>query len=238
MSELGTAYIQVVPSAQGISGSISNLFNGEASSAGDEVGGVFGNNLLGAMKGALTGAAVAGAVSALKNTVLNVASAGDEIDKMSQKVGLSAKAYQEWDYVLKISGTEMSSMTTGLKTLTNKLDDAKNGSSSAQEMFAKLGLSMDDLSTMSREDIFGAAIKGFQGMADTTERAALANDLFGRSGQNLTPLFNQSAESTAQLIENFNELGGVMSDDSVKASADLTDAMTTFKSALDGTKII
>ena len=69
-----------------------------------------------------------GALFAFAN---NSAQSADEIDKMSQKVGMSAKAYQEWDYVLQISGTEMSSMTTGLKTLTNKFDDAVNGSDSA-----------------------------------------------------------------------------------------------------------
>ena len=34
-------------------------------------------------------------VSGLKD----VASYGDEVDKMSQKLGLSKQAYQEWDYV-------------------------------------------------------------------------------------------------------------------------------------------
>ena len=93
----------------------------------------------------------------------------------------NTKSYQEWDYVMKICGTEMSSMTTGLKTLTNKLDDAKNGSESAQAMFAALGISMEDMQKMSREDLFKASIAGLQKMGDSTERAALANDLFGKS---------------------------------------------------------
>lgn len=194
-------------------------------------------------KGAM-GAAVAG-VGALAagvgivstkfvSATKDVAEYGDSVDKMSQKVGMSSKAYQEWDYVMQISGTEMSNMTTGLKTMTNKLDDAKNGSKDAQEMFSKLGLSMDDLSNMSREDVFSAVISGFQGMADSTERAALANDLFGKSGQELTPLFNTSAEETARLKDEVNALGGVMSDEAVKASADFQDQMTALKTSMTG----
>lgn len=138
---------------------------------------------------AAAGAAVTGAfVSSARKT----ADFGDKVDKMSQKLGLSTDAYQKWDYVLNLAGTEMSSMTTGLKTLTNKIDDAKNGGADAQEMFDKLGISMDELNKMSREEAFEATIKGFQGMEDSTERAALANDLFGRSGQNLTPLDRKS----------------------------------------------
>ena len=164
------------------------------------------------------------------------ATAGDEIDKTSQKLGMSAEAYQEWDYVLGQSGVDISSMTTGLKTLTNQIDDAKNGSTKAQERFAKLGISMSDLSSMSREDVFAAVVSGMQGMADTTERAALANDLFGKSGQNLTPLFNETAESTEALKQAAHDLGFVMSDEAVKASADFKDSLDTLQRTFSGVK--
>lgn len=183
---------------------------------------------------AAVGAAIAAVGAAILKGVDDVSKYGDEVDKMSQKLGLSAEAYQKWDYVLKISGTEMSSMTTGLKTLTNKLDDAKNGSASAQQMFAKLGLSMEDVASMSREDIFEATIRSLAEMEDSTERAALANDLFGRSGQNLAPLFNLTNEEIDELISNTEELGMVMSDDAVKASAEYQDALTTLKGTMGG----
>ena len=127
-------------------------------------------------------------------------------------------------------------MTTGLKTLTNQIDDAKNGSSQAAERFAKLGISMDDLSSMSREDIFAKVIEGMQGMADSTDRAALANDLFGKSGQELTPLFNETAESTAALKQQAHDLGMIMSDEAVAASADFNDSLDTLKRTFTGVK--
>lgn len=158
----------------------------------------------------------------------------DEIDKTSQKVGMSTKAYQEWDYVLKISGTEMSNMTTGLKTLTNKFDDAKKGGKGAVDAFAKLGLKMEDIQDLSREDLFGTVITAFQNMEDSADRAALANELFGKSGQDLTPLFNTTAEETRKLIEEVNHLGGVMSEDAVKDGAAFQDSLTALKTAFAG----
>lgn len=179
------------------------------------------------------GAAVTGVlVSGAKQT----ADYGDNVDKMSQKLGLSVEGFQKWDYVLKIAGTDINSMSTGLKTLTNKIDDAKNGSSGAQEMFSKLGLSMDELNEMSREEVFEATIKGFQGMADSTERAALANDLFGKSGQNLTPLFNQTAEDTEKQLELAEKYGMVMPEAAVKASAAFEDSLTTMSMTFTGLK--
>ena len=40
---LGTAYVQIVPTTQGISGSISNVLGGEAQSAGTSMGGKIGS---------------------------------------------------------------------------------------------------------------------------------------------------------------------------------------------------
>jgi hypothetical protein len=48
-----------------------------------------------------------------------VASYGDNIDKMSQKMGMSASAYQEWDAVMQHSGTSMETMKSSMKTLAN-----------------------------------------------------------------------------------------------------------------------
>lgn len=237
-ADIAKAYVQIIPSSDGIKGQLTELMGGEAEKAGKSSGGKLGKALgkgfAAAATGLATGTAAMGAAFAAATT--QTAAYGDNIDKMSQKLGLSTTSFQQWDYVLSQSGADINSMGTGLKTLTNKLDDAKNGSSSAQEMFAKLGLSMDDLNNMSREEVFENVIYGFQGMADSTERAALANDIFGRSGQELTPLFNTSVEDTKAMIAATEEYGMVMSEDAVKASANFTDSLDTLKRTFGGLK--
>lgn len=56
--ELAKAYVQIVPSAEGIQGSITSLLGGEASRAGDSAGTVLGSRLVSTMKTVLGGAAV------------------------------------------------------------------------------------------------------------------------------------------------------------------------------------
>ena len=246
---IARAYVEIIPSMQGsqrqIASDLGATLEPATKEAGEKSGKTFGTSLAKGLKATaavITGAmaaATAGAVAAGKafmNSAKQTANMADEIDKTSQKLGLSSKSYQEWDYVMKICGTEMSSMTTGLKTLTNKLDDAKNGSKDAQKMFGALGISMEDLKTMTREDLFAKTIAGFQSMSDSTERAALANDLFGKSGQNLAPLFNMTAEETQGLIDKANDLNMIMSDDAVKAGASYKDSLTTLEGAMTGLK--
>ena len=239
---LGSAYVQIIPSAEGISGSITGLLKDESKDAGEKSGGIFSSGFAGKVgKGLAVGtAAVAGfsaaASAALGSAVSKTADFGDHIDKMSQKLGFSTESFQKWDYVLQLSGVSIDNMQGGIKTLTNKLDDAKNGRKSAIASFERIGLSMEELQGMSREDIFGAAIKQLQGMEDSTERAALANDLFGRSGQELTPLLNQSADATAELMTQAERYGMIMSEEAVKASAAFNDSVTTMQMTITGLK--
>lgn len=179
---------------------------------------------------AITSAAIAAGTGFAKFAEKS-ASTADEIDKMSQRLGLSKKGYQEWAYVLSQSGVDVNSMQVGMKTLTNSIDDAINGNDAAIEKFKRLGISIDDLKGKSREDIFSMTITGLQNVADGTEKAALANDMFGRSGQEIIPLLNETAESTEALKNKANELGMVMSDDVVDSGVSLTDTLDTLKRA-------
>jgi hypothetical protein len=243
------ATVEIIPSMRGAQETISKELGAISGSSASEAGQKIGSSLSSGMGTALkagvatvgvaaaaVGTAVVAGTKAFVDSAQEVSAYGDEIDKMSQKLGLSKQAYQEWDYVLQLSGTEMSSMTTGLKTLTNKLDDAKNGSKDAQEMFSQLGISMDELQSMSREDLFSATIAGFQQMADSTDRAALANDLFGKSGQNLAPLFNTTTDATKQMIKEAHDYGMIMSDEAVTASADFQDSMLKMQNTISGLK--
>ena len=58
MPDLGTAYVQIVPSAKGISGSISNILNGEADSAGSSAGSLIGSSLIKTLSGVIAAAGI------------------------------------------------------------------------------------------------------------------------------------------------------------------------------------
>lgn len=152
----------------------------------------------------------------------SVASVGDNIDKQSQKLGISAKAYQEWDAILGHCGASIDSMKGGMKTLTKAIAD---GSDDQVAAFQAIGLSLDQVKSMSTEDVFSAVITGLQGMEEGATRSQLATTLLGKAGQELGPLLNTSAEDTEKMRQAVNELGGVMSDDAVAASASFKDAL-------------
>ena len=74
---------------------------------------------------ALGTTAIAGTKSLVEGTMA-VAEYGDNIDKMSQKLGISAEAYQEWDFILQHSGASIDGLKAGMKTLSVQMTSASD----------------------------------------------------------------------------------------------------------------
>ena len=233
-TELAKAYVQIVPSAEGISGSLSKVLDGEATSAGKSAGGKFSSAMGGFLKtGAAAlaglGTAAVGVGTALTNQAASVAAYGDNIDKMSQKMGMSAEAYQEWDAVMQHSGTSMETMKASMKTLANAAE-------TNNKAFKELGITENDLKNMNQEQLFEATIAGLQQVDDTTQRTYLAGKLLGKGATELGALLNTSAEDTQAMRDRVHELGGVMSDEAVKNSAAFQDSLQDLQTSFAGVK--
>ncbi len=228
-TELATYYVQIVPSADGIQGKISEAMGNEAEKAGTESGSKFASKLSAAIGGgaAMVASAATALYGAVTSGITNLASYGDNIDKMSQKFGISAQAYQEWDAILQHSGTSIEAMKPAFKNLASL---AENNAVA----FEQLGISQEQVATMSTEDLFSATITALQGMEEGSQRTALATELLGKAGMELGPLLNTTAEDTEAMRQAVNDLGGVLSDDAVKDAAAFQDALQDMQTSMQG----
>ena len=240
--EVAKAFVTIVPSMEGSQATITKELTGvtnEASEkAGSEGGAKFGDKFAGAIKGAgavigaamtaVTGAAIATG-KAFLDSANEVAAYGDQVDKMSQKMGISAQSYQEWDFIMQHAGASIDSLKGSMKTLATAAE-------TGNDAFEKLGISQEQIASMSQEDLFAATIAGLQNVTDDTERTYLASQLLGKGATELGALFNMSAEETEALRQQVHDLGGVMSDEAVKDAAAYQDAMQNMQTSLDGVK--
>lgn len=239
MPVVASATLEVTPVLAGAQQSLTQQLTGASVQAGDKAGQESGTKFASSMakKIAVGSVAVAGAVTAVGGALVSTASKtaqyGDNIDKASQKLGVSSSFYQEWEAVLQHSGTSMDKMGGSFKKLANASQDASDDQVKA---FERIGLSMEDVKNMSTEDLFSSVINGLQGMEEGSERTATATELLGKGAMELGPLFNTSAEDTQAMIDRVNDLGGVMSEDAVKASARYQDSLQDMQTAFDGVK--
>lgn len=177
--------------------------------------------------------AVGTAAAAVGTTIVKQTTAtaryGDNIDKMSQKMNMSTDAYQEWDAVLQHCGTSIESMQNSMKTLATAAE-------TGNKAFEQLGISQEQIAGMSEEQLFETTISALQGVESETERTYLASKLLGRGATELGPLLNMSAEETDEMRQRVHELGGVMSEDAVKAAAAYSDSLQDMQTAFAGLK--
>ena len=175
--------------------------------------------------------AATAATTAVVGLANDAAGTADEIDKMSQKIGISAEAYQEWSYVMGQNGMDVEKLSTGMKTLVSQMDSAASGSASAQENFNKLGISIYDSSgkLKDQETILNETMHALADMENGTEKARLATELFGKAGIEMMPMLNQGSGAMDELTQRAHDLGLVMSDEAVSAGVNLGDTIDDIK---------
>lgn len=201
----------------------------------EKTSGKLGNIAATAGKVALgVGAATATGAAALMGMAKKAAETTDEIDKMSQRLGISRESYQELDFVLSQSGVDINSFQTGMKSLLKNMDAVTEGNKTAIENFDKLGIAVQntDGTMRSQEEVLFETIQAFQGMEDSAEKSRLAQELFGKQGQEILPLLNSEAGSLEEMRQQAQDLGLVLSDDTINAGVQFTDTMDQVQRSL------
>lgn len=178
--------------------------------------------------------AVAAGIAAVATSAIVLATKAsettDRIDKMSQRLGLSRQGFQEWEFVLSQAGTSIDTVQIGMKTLSQRMNEANEGAGKGADIFKQLGIRITE--SMTQEEAFNVTIKALQNMEDGVKKAALAQELFGRTGQELLPLLNSTAKSTEELKNKAQELGLILGDDAINAGVMFTDQMDQIKRAM------
>lgn len=181
-------------------------------------------------------AAVAGAVGfSLQSAVTGFAQAGDGLDKMSARLGISAVKLQEWSFAATHAGAAPEDLEDALKDLSEKIAEAAGGDTGdAAQLFSALGISVKDASGKIRpaSDIFEEVADAIQRNEDPALRTKMAMVLMGDSGRKLIPMLSGGAQGLDDMAKQAHDLGLVMNEDAVAAAAKMTDHMDDMKASV------
>lgn len=184
-----------------------------------------------AVAGFATG--VVAASAALAGLAVNFINAGSEIDDNAQKLGISTDAYQYWSLVLQRAGSDASNLSIVIRNLTTFTNNLSTGQADALLTLQKLGIGYEDFMKMNTEEQLYAIVEALQGMEDQTEKVQIAQEIFGnRVYQELLPLLNMEQGSLEDLREEFEELGLILSEDTIKQIAAVGDKIDNFTNSL------
>lgn len=197
-----------------------------AKSSAGEMARAFAGRINPAMLGAAGAAAgVALLTRGIREAVTATAKYGDEIGKASKRTGIGVEELQRLKHAADLSGADISSLETATKQMANALQMAGQGSKQYVDSLRVLGLSYEQLRGQSPDEQLRRIMEALAGVKDASTRAALAQDMFGRSGTQLLPMLSSGAAGLRTMREEADKLG-LMTAKQVQAAEDFQDAMT------------
>ena len=165
--------------------------------------GAAGASAMNALRMIAPAASVAGLVAMGKRTL----DAADALSKMSQRTGVAVPELAKFQKAANLSDVSMEKVGKSLGLLSKGMVAAKDGTGPAAEAFQKLGINVTDANGKLRSsgDVMIDIAERFKNMPDGAEKAAMAMQLFGKSGMDLIPMLNMGGEAIRKLGTNMTQ---------------------------------
>lgn len=168
-------------------------------------------------------AAVAAAIVKAEKKLMSItkesAAYAKEIKTLASVTGQSTEQIQEFQYASDMIGVSYDRVKDSLKEITNKMQEAQNGSEDTAGAFKTLGVEIEntDGSLRSADSVFYDVIDSLGNMHNQAQRDALAMDLMSESAQELNPLIEVGSEGLKKYTDEAHEMGYVLDNEAIAA---------------------
>jgi hypothetical protein len=175
--------------------------------------------------GGFTIANFIGRISTALNTL-------DETSKRALKLNLDVSQVRGLELAADLSGLAVEKLTTSYAKLSKSIDMANKGGRTQVETFEKLGIDAEALGQLSLDKQFQSIAVGLDNIQDKTTKAAVALELFGKSGLELLPLLAGGGQGIVAAMKDAQRLGGFISNQEAQSVEASNDAFTRLQFTL------
>lgn len=188
------------------------------------------------LAGAAIAAGITVAAGAISVMVKQSIDAADEASKLATAAGVTTEAFTGLQFAADLSGVSTQELSSALARLNKTSSEVAAGTEKQAALFKVLGVAVKDSAGNMRasDAILGDLADRFQEMPDGVNKAAVAMEIFGRSGTKLIPLLNSGSAGIAELTAQAEKLGLVISDEQAKASERFNDSLSVLGSVSSG----
>lgn len=154
----------------------------------------------------------------------------DSIAKTADKLGISTKALQEWQYVAELSGVEAGTLNKSILNFQKGLGDAAKGTGLLKDdlMRMSIGIKNADGSLRGVDDIMPEFLDKLGRMEDITDRNSIAMNAWGARGTTMINVALAGAAGIDKMRKAANDLGLVIDDKLLRQSEQVNDQFSTF----------
>lgn len=167
------------------------------------------------------------AYSSVKNVIVSltsdIAKQGAEIVDTSKKLRIGTQELQEMRFAAQRAGVPIEAMESGIVKLAKGMEEARqNGAGPFNDALKQLQIPLQSLDGASVTEQMGIIADALNKVEDNGKATAIAMDLFGKSGYELSPLLSEGSSGIRKLTDDAHKLGFVLDEASLSA-ADLAD---------------
>lgn len=183
------------------------------------------------------GAAITAGLGAIR--IASLTETLDQLDDLSEKSGIAVERLSALRFAGETVGTPLEDIAVGARKLAQNMAAAAGGSKEAQAAFEAIGVSVRTTSGSLRDtdEVLLDVADRFASYKDGAAKAALAQEIFGKSGERLIPLFNQGRDGIQQLTTQAQKLGAIYSSDVTRRAAELNDNIEKLKIASEAAAV-
>lgn len=194
------------------------------------------NRAFSGARNVLVGVGAAVSVAGIINSFKAVIDAADQAKKSAEKFGTTTESISSLAYAGKQAGVDMAALDAAMTKLSDKMADAAGGGKQSAAVFKSMGIEVQASNgkLKASDELLREVADKFAGYKDGAAKAALATELFGKSGTAMIPMLNnlRAAEEEAK------RLGVIFSGDMAKSAAEFNDNLTRLNATFTATKIV
>jgi len=164
------------------------------------------------------GAAILAPLAAASKVFVDM---GAELVGMAARTGISASALSELEFAAKGSGVELGTLENGLRKMQKAIFGATTGNKENVASLALLKLTAEDLNHLKPEKQFELIADRISQIHDPTARAAIAMQIFGKTGTSLLPMLAGGAKRIEAFRAEAQRLGLTIKDVDANAAQQL-----------------
>jgi hypothetical protein len=164
--------------------------------------------------------------------VAGVVSAVDKTAELSKALDASVSGMQKIQYVAKLTGIEIEDVSQNISMLTRRI-----GSGQAKSALEKLGLDAEAVKNQNPDKVMMEVVYALNKVAPASARAALAMDLFGRSGIKMLTMAAEGEGKLRAMTDEATRLGVVTGGDVAADFGELADNLDKAWQGLKGLTI-
>ncbi|HQS18602.1 hypothetical protein [Reyranella sp.] len=155
--------------------------------------------------------------------------------EQAEQIGLTTDQLQAYRLAAAQAGIEAEQMDGAMMRLARAMGSANDGSDEAIARFEKLGVKILDSGGNLRKaaDVMPELARGLLQIGSETERAALMQELFGRSGARLVTVLGQIAQGNDAVVASAKAQKAVIGEEVIKAWDELDDQMKVAAQRMD-----